>query len=104
VGAVLAFITAHLFINAEVNAMQTTINGWRTTFKCGVPDDGMLLRAACAKFIPAANLPEDAVYWTTTVDGAGHVLNGQHDYVLHFPALFHFTECAVTKERRRMTS
>jgi hypothetical protein len=26
------------------------------------------------------------MYWTTTKDGAGHKLNGQHDYILHFPA------------------
>jgi hypothetical protein len=85
VGAVLAFITANLLINAEVNAMQTTINGWSITLQCGVPGNDILLRAACAKDIPAANLPEEAVYWTTTVDGAGHALNGQHDYILHFP-------------------
>ena len=85
VGAVLAFITANLLINAEVKAMQTTVNGWSVTLKCGQPGDGILLRAACAKHIPAANLPEEAVYWTATVDGAGRTLNGQHDYVLHFP-------------------
>jgi hypothetical protein len=85
VGAVLAFSTASLLINVEVNAMQTTVNGWSITMKCGVPGDGILLRAACAKDIPAANLPEEAVYWTATVDGAGHTLDGQHDYILHFP-------------------
>jgi len=25
------------------------------------------------------------VYWTATVDGAGRMLNGQHNYRLHFP-------------------
>lgn len=85
VGAVLAFITANLLINAEVKAMQTTVNGWSTTLKCGYPGNDILLRAACAKHIPAANLPEEAVYWTVTVDDAGHALNGQHDYILHFP-------------------
>jgi hypothetical protein len=24
------------------------------------------------------------VYWTVTVDGVGHTLNRQHDYLLHF--------------------
>jgi len=85
VGGVLAFITATLLINAEVKAMQTIVNGWSVTLKCGEPGNGILLRAACAKHIPAANLSEEAVYWTTTVDEAGHALNGQHDYILHFP-------------------
>jgi hypothetical protein len=85
VGGVLAFFTANLIINAEIKAMQTTVNGWSITLKCGQLGSGILLRAACAKDIPAANLPEEAVYWTATVDGAGHTLNGQHDYVLHFP-------------------
>jgi hypothetical protein len=85
VGGVLAFITANLIMNAEFKNIQTTVNGWSVTLKCGKPGDGILLRAACAKHIPAANLPEEAVYWTTTVDGAGHALNGQHDYILHFP-------------------
>ena len=85
VGGVLAFITASLLINAEVKAMQTIVNGWSITLKCGEPGSVLLLRAACARALPAANLPEEAVYWTTTVDGAGHALNGQHDYILHFP-------------------
>ncbi|HEY5118903.1 MAG TPA: DUF1214 domain-containing protein, partial [Anaerolineales bacterium] len=85
VGGVLAFITANLIVNVEVNAMQTTVNGWTTTLKCGGFGNGILLRAACAKDIPAANLPAEAVYWTATVDSAGRTLNGQHDYILHFP-------------------
>jgi hypothetical protein len=85
VGAVLAFITANLLVNAEVNVMQTTVNGWSITLKCGESGNGILLRAACAKHIPAANLPKEAVYWTATVDGAGRTLNGQNDYILHFP-------------------
>lgn len=85
VGAVLAFITANLLVNAEVNVMQMTVNGWSILLKCGESGNGILLRAACAKDIPAANLPEEAVYWTATVDGAGLTLNGQNDYILHFP-------------------
>jgi hypothetical protein len=84
-GGVLAFITANFFINAEVNAMKTTVNGWSITLQCGNSGNGILLRAACAKDIPAANLPEEAVYWIAGVDGAGRTLNGQNDYLLHFP-------------------
>jgi len=85
IGGVLAFFTANLMMYAEFKNIQTTVNGWSVTLKCGEPGDGILLRAACAKYIPAANLAEEAVYWTTTADGAGYALNGQHDYILHFP-------------------
>jgi len=85
-GAVLAFITANLILNAVARAMQTTVNGWSTTLKCSQPGNGILQRAACAKVLPAVNVAQEAAYWTTTVDGAGKRLNGQHDYVLRFPA------------------
>jgi hypothetical protein len=84
-GGVLAFFTAILVINVEDHAIQTTVNGWSTTLQCGKPGSGILLRAACANGVAALNLPEQEVYWTTFVDGAGHRLNGQHDYILHFP-------------------
>jgi hypothetical protein len=85
VGAILAFVTGGLLVNAEIGSMQTTVNGWTYTRKCGAIDNGILLKAACARVLPAANLPAEAVYWTATVDGAGNTLNGQHDYILHFP-------------------
>ena len=86
VGAVLAFITANLILNAVARTMQTTVNGWNTTLKCSQPGNGILQRAACAKVLPAVNVAQEAVYWTTTVDGAGKTLNGHHAYILHFPA------------------
>jgi len=82
---VLAFFTAILVIAAEVHAMHTTVNGWSTTLKCGKAGNGILLRAACAMDIAALTLPEEQVYWQTFVDSAGHKLNGQHGYILHFP-------------------
>ena len=84
-GGVLAFFTANLVLRPEVHAMHTTVNGWSTTLKCGKPGNGILLRAACTKDGVALALPEDEVYWQTFVDGAGHRLNSQHDYTLHFP-------------------
>lgn len=85
VGAVLAFLTAQIIMNAVMKTMTTTVNGWSTTFKCGQPGNGILLRAACARNLPAVNVVQEAAYWTTTVDGAGQRLSGQRDYVLHFP-------------------
>ena len=85
VGGVLAFLTAQIMMNAVMKAMTTTVNGWSTTTKCGQPGNGLLLRAACAKILPAANVVQEAAYWTTTVDSAGRRLSGQREYVLHFP-------------------
>jgi hypothetical protein len=85
VGAVLAYLTAQLIMNAVMKSVTTTVNGWSTTSKCGQPGNGILLRAACARILPAVNVVQEAAYWTTTIDGAGQALNGQHEYVLRFP-------------------
>jgi hypothetical protein len=85
VGAVLAIVTALLLISNQLHAMQTTVNGWSTTMACGKASDGVLVRAACAQSYPMVNLPQEAVYWTATVDGSGQALTGAHDYVLRFP-------------------
>lgn len=85
VGGVLAFVTANIIMNAAVKSMSTTVNGWSTILKCGQPGNGILLRAGCAKILPATNVAQEAAYWTTVVDGAGRRLNGQHEYDLHFP-------------------
>jgi len=84
-GGVLAFFTAILVMAAEDRAINTRLNGWNTTLQCGKARNGILLRAACAMDIAALNLPEEEMYWQTFVDGAGHKLNGRHDYLLHFP-------------------
>src|SRR5437763_10367380 len=85
VGAVLAFLTAQIIMNAVVKAITTTVNGWSTTFKCGQPGNGILLQAACAKVLPAVNVVQEAAYWTTTVDSAGRRLSGQREDLVHVP-------------------
>ena len=83
IGFGLAFVTAQIY--ARIKA--TKVNGWITMFGCGVPGNGMLFRAACAQMFPGpVNVPQEAMYWWTNVDGAGHTLNGQHGYILHFSA------------------
>ena len=83
VGIGLAFITLLIIGNAYV----TKVNGWTTMFGCGEPGNGLLRRAACAViFLGPINVPQEAMYWTTGKDGAGHTLNGRHDYIMHFPA------------------
>ena len=83
IGFGLALITLPILGNAYV----TKINGWTTMYGCGDPDNGILLRAACSIVFPGPiNVPEEAMYWTTKVDGAGQKLSGQYDYILRFPA------------------
>jgi len=84
IGYGLAFVT--IFIFARTKATRT-VNGWITMFGCGEPDNNMLLRAAHALIFPGpVNISQEAMYWTTFKDGAGHTLSGQHNYIMHFPA------------------
>lgn len=84
VGIGLAFITV-LFILPDFYI--TKINGWTTMYGCGEPGNGIFLRAACSvTFAGPINVPAEAMYWMTKVDGTGQTLNGAHDYTLHFGA------------------
>jgi hypothetical protein len=85
-GGVFAFLSAIVIINAKIKVITTTVNGWRSSLLCGRPGSGILLRAASQKFLPMVNVAEEAVYWMTSADSTGKKLNGQHDYILHFPA------------------
>ena len=83
IGFALAFIMAQIY--ARIKA--TKVNGWITMYGLGEPNNGMFLRAAHAQFFPGpVNVPQEAMYWWTNTDGAGHALSGGHDYVMHFPA------------------
>jgi hypothetical protein len=84
VGAALAFITVLLVLP---KFYVTQVNGWTTMFGCGDPGSGLLLRAACnVTFMGPINGSQEAMYWTTSTDGAGHTLSGSHNYLLHFAA------------------
>jgi hypothetical protein len=78
VGAILVVLTAGVLISREVRV----VNRWITILRCGLPGNSLLLRAACAEVLPAVNVPQEAVYWTTTKDGAGQKLSGQQDYIM----------------------
>ncbi len=83
IGAGLAFVTAQVY--GRLKAVR--VNGWLTMFGCGLPGNGMFLRAAHAWVFPGPiNVPEEAMYWITNVDGAGRALSGAYDYILRFPA------------------
>jgi len=75
IGAVLAFMTFQILARTKVKK----INGWVTLYGFGVPGNGMLLRAASYRLFPGPiNVPEEAMYWTTSIDGTGN-------YRLRFP-------------------
>ena len=82
IGFGLAFVSAQVY--ARIKAKK--VNGWVTMYGLGEPGNGMFLRAAHAQLFPGpVNTPEEAMYWWTNSDGAGHALSGAHDYVMHFP-------------------
>src|SRR5262252_1645678 len=82
VGFGLAVVTIEIFARVK----RVTVNGWVTAFGCGLPGNGMFTRAAHTRIFPGPiNTPQEAMYWKTSVDGAGHTLSGTHDYIVHFP-------------------
>ena len=75
IGGVLAFITAQLVGRTKIKK----VNGWLTMYGFGVPGNGMLLRAASYQIFPGpVNVPQEGMYWTTSVAHAGN-------YIMHFP-------------------
>ncbi len=85
-GVLIGFGLAFVMAQAYARIKATKVNGWITMFGLGVPGNGMLFRAACAQLFPGpVNVPQEAMYWWTNADGAGHALSGQHDYLLRFP-------------------
>ena len=85
IGAALAFLTTILILDLVAKAETTTVNGWSSIRRAGQPGNGLLVRAALQKALPVVNVFEEAAYWTTSVDGAGKKLSGEHAYRLHFP-------------------
>lgn len=85
IGATLAFLTTILILDAVARTETRTVNGWSSIRKAGQPGNGLLVRAALQKALPVVNVFEEAAYWTTSVDGTGKKLSGEHIYRLHFP-------------------
>ena len=82
IGVGLAFVTAQAY--AKIKA--TKVNGWITMFGFGVPWQRHVAPSRTRPIFPGpVNVPEEAMYWWANVDGAGHTLNGEHDYIMHFP-------------------
>jgi hypothetical protein len=82
VGFGLAVVTIEIFARIKI----VRIDGWVTAFGCGLPGNGMFTRAAHIRIFPGPiTVPQEAMYWKTNVDGAGHTLSGEHAYIMHFP-------------------
>ena len=60
------------------------INGWQYATDLGSYGTDYDRRANVAYFGLGANLPQDAIYPVTTVDGSGQALDGSRSYLLHF--------------------
>jgi hypothetical protein len=73
-------------IAVRAQHLGTVENGWVVMRrKVGAYDRDYLQRAAVAFSRLGANLPADALYPATAVDGEGQPLTGTNRYVLHFP-------------------
>jgi hypothetical protein len=82
IGIGLALVTVQVYV--RIKAVK--VNGWITMFGCGVPGNGMFLRAAHAwVFLGPINVPEEAMYWWTNSDGVGRTLDSRNNYVMRFP-------------------
>ena len=72
-------------IEAATRQMGAPVNGWSmATHGVGAYGTDYGTRAAVAMFGLGANLPEDAVYPHTGIDGEGRSLDGANRYVLRF--------------------
>jgi hypothetical protein len=74
-------------IEAEGRKPRAEIrNNWALIYDLGQYGTDYLRRAAVAWLGLGANLPSDALYPITRVDGEGRPLNGANSYLLHFDA------------------
>jgi len=72
-------------LQAAAKESGATSNGWRIPASIlGRYGSNYAARGIISLIAFGANLPEDAVYPTTFVDGEGRALNGANRYVLHF--------------------
>ncbi len=79
-----AILQAERVIDQKVSNLGTMVNGWRVDYKIGSYGKDYLLRAAVAKAGLGANSPEESMYFSANVDGAGKPLSGANRYVLRF--------------------
>jgi hypothetical protein len=71
-------------IVAHADTAGRAVNGWMVSTDTGTYGTDYLQRAYVARIGLGANLPQDAVYPTTSVDADGQPLTGANAYVIHF--------------------
>jgi hypothetical protein len=72
-------------IKERADSLGKVVNGWRmVTQGVGTYGTDYLQRAAVTEYGLGTNLPEDAVYPGTEVDGSGQPLSGDKTYSIHF--------------------
>ena len=77
-------VIAHIYDVLKSGVIKP-VNGWSVAFKgFANPGTDYDLRAMVAFLGLGANLPEDAIYPTSAVDGDGNPYNGANKYVMHF--------------------
>ena len=69
---------------AHFKKASTLVNGWQVMTKTGEYGTEYLQRAFVTAIGLGANRPQDAVYPTSVVDGAGKPYSGANKYVMHF--------------------
>jgi hypothetical protein len=70
----------------KIPTLTRVVNGWQmNTETMGTYGNNYEKRAVVAQIGLGANQPADAVYPLSVADAEGHPLNGDHDYMLHFP-------------------
>ncbi len=84
-GLLRATAVARQLIQEKVDDLGVRQNGWSVNFNTGKYGYDYLLRAAVAKFGLGANIPQESMYPSTSVDGDGSPLTGEHRYVIRFP-------------------
>lgn len=72
--------------NSNNNTVRMVDTHWAMPLNVGDYGRRYLLRAFVAQKALGANLPEDAVYAYSTLDGSGAALKGSGQYAIHFAA------------------
>ncbi len=72
-------------IAAHYPASGADVNGWVFFRPAGVYGTDYIQRALITRYGLGANIEQDAVYPTATVDSMGQKLNGSNKYVIRFP-------------------
>lgn len=73
-------------IESGAAGIATVVNGWNVNLAIGRYGDDIETRALVARVGWGANVPEEAVYPTTSVDAEGDPLDGAETYTITFPA------------------